>query len=119
VSAEEYFAGHDLARAVFDRLGAVLDAAGVDHSVRITRTQASYRRRRGFAYVWMPGEHLGRPAAEAVVSFGLGHPLASERFKSVVRPAPHLWMHHLEIASVDDVDAEVEGWLLAAASEAG
>ena len=71
----------------------------------------AFRRRRGFAYLWLPGQHLSHPGAEVVLSIALGRAVGSPRFKEVAHPAPGQWMHHLELRSGDDLDDEVAGWL--------
>ena len=78
----------------------------------------TFRRRRGFAYVWMPGRYLKNPAAEVVLSIALDRRIPSERFKEVVHPARSVWMHHLEIHTPDDLDDEVGRWLHDAADRA-
>jgi hypothetical protein len=83
-------------------------------TVRVSKSQVAFRRRRGFAYLWMPGMYLANPGVEVVLSIALDRELASSRFKEVVHPSPRTWMHHLEVRSLDDLDAEVLGWLLAA-----
>jgi len=87
--------------------------------IRATKSQVAFRgRRRGFAYVWWPGRYV-RSDVPAVLSIALRSPVDSPRFKSVVNPRPGLWMHHLELHSEDDLDAEVAGWLRQARDEAG
>lgn len=115
---EELFAGHPLALAVLERVRAAL-ASHEPITVRTTRSQVALRRRGGFAYLWLPGRYLARPAAEVVLSIALGRQDPSPRFKEVVHPAPAHWMHHLEIRSVDEVDDEVIAWLREAAERAG
>lgn len=86
--------------------------------VRAARSQVAFRgRRRGFAYVWWPGRYV-RSDVPAVLSIAAGSRIDSPRFKSVVHPSPGVWMHHLELRSEDDLDAEVEGWLRQARYEA-
>ena len=75
------------------------------------------RRRRGFAYVWRPGQYVGSDVP-AVLSIALPQEVSSERFKSVVHPSPTVWMHHLELDRPADVDDEVVGWLREAALDA-
>lgn len=41
--------------------------------------------------------------------------IPSPRFKQLVHPAPSIWMHHLEIHSLDELDDEVRAWLREAA----
>jgi hypothetical protein len=35
----------------------------------------------------------------------------SDRFKEIAHPAPRVWMHHLELRDVSEVDDQVSGWL--------
>ncbi|MGZ4531368.1 MAG: DUF5655 domain-containing protein, partial [Mycobacteriaceae bacterium] len=85
----------------------------------ISRSQAAFRRKRGFAYLWMPGQYLRGPTAEVVLSIVLGRLDESTRFKEVAHPAPAHWIHHLEIHNLSDLDDEVAGWLREAADRAG
>lgn len=107
---ETVFDGHPDALAAFRAVEVMVRSIGVAQ-VAVSRTQVTFRRRRGFAYVWAPGRWLRRPAAEAVLSIALGRHIESPRFKQVVQPAPSTWMHHLEIRSLDDLDEEVRSWL--------
>ena len=115
---DEFFVGSPLGRAVFDRVVELL-AATPGCSVRVTKSQVAFRRRRAFAWLWLPGRWLARPDADVVLSVSLGRPDPSPRFKEVVHPAPAHWLHHLEIAELTDVDDEVAGWLSEAADRAG
>lgn len=117
--AVELLAGSSLALGALHRVREVLVASHPDVTERVGRSQVAFRRARGFAYLWRPGQYLRHPAAEVVLSLGLPHRLESPRFKEVVHPAPSTWMHHLELSSVDDVDGEVVGWLRRAADAAG
>lgn len=116
--SEEYFAGHPGFRAVYERVRDLVESLG-ECEVRASRSQVAFRRRRGFAYLWRPGQYLAHPSAETVLSIALGRHDASPRFKEVVEPAPGQWMHHLEVASPAEVDDEVAGWLREAADRAG
>jgi len=117
VTPEELFAEHPLAMSVVERVGELLASlSGVE--VRASRSQVAFRRRRGFAYVWLPGRYLARPDAEVVLSIALRRRLESHRFKEVVEPSPGQWMHHLEISAAADLDAEVAEWLRSAAESA-
>lgn len=87
--------------------------------MRTTKSQVAFRRSRGFAFVWRPGQYLRSPASEMALSIALGQRDASPRFKEVVHPSPAVWMHHLELDGPDDVDDEVVGWLREAADAAG
>lgn len=50
----------------------------------------------------------------AVLSVALPREVASPRFKEIAHPSPKVWMHHLELRRVEEVDDEVRGWLVAA-----
>lgn len=105
-TAEEFFEGSALGLEVFGRVVAMTDALG-GAQVTVSRSQIAFRRRRGFAYLWRPGQYLRRTTAEVVLAIALGREDASPRWKQVAHPAPHVWMHHLEIRAVDDLDDEV------------
>ena len=79
-------------------------------SVSTTTSQVAFRRRRGFAYVWNPRRHL-KTDVPAVLSIALPRRIDSPRFKEIVRPSPNVWMHHLELRTAAELDAEVAGWL--------
>lgn len=98
-------------------LAALRDLGPVE--VHPTRTQVAYRRRRAFAWLWCPGRWQPRPAADVVLSVALGRADTSPRWKEVVHPSRLHWVHHLEVVSVADVDAEVVAWLREASARAG
>ncbi|KRE78570.1 DUF5655 domain-containing protein [Arthrobacter sp. Soil763] len=120
---EEVFSGSPRGLALFravEGLLVTLGPAAVSGQVhvRATKSQVAFRARRGFAYVWWPGRYV-RSTVPAVLSIALHERLASPRFKSVVQVSPSLWMHHLELHSEEDLDAEVADWLRRARDEAG
>ncbi|VXC23068.1 hypothetical protein ARTHRO9AX_220294 [Arthrobacter sp. 9AX] len=55
--------------------------------VRVTKSQVSFRRRRGFAYVWRPGAYV-RSAVPVVLSLALPCEEASPLFKEIAHPPP-------------------------------
>jgi hypothetical protein len=115
----EFFAGHPTGLAVFDRVLAIVRSHG-PAAVRVSKSQVAFRRRRGFAWLWLPERYLGaRSAGIVVLSFALGRQEASARLKEVVQVAPAHWMHHLEIRAVAEVDDVVAAWLREAADRAG
>jgi hypothetical protein len=110
VDPEAFFEGHPLGLEVFHHVRARVSGIG-PADVRATRSQVAFRRRRGFAYLWLPGQYLAHPAAEVVLSVAFPERIDSPRWKEVVQPAVKLWMHHLKICAADDVDDEVGEWL--------
>jgi hypothetical protein len=119
ITPEGFFADSPHGLAVYRHVLDIVTRARTGVTVSVTRSQVAFRRRRGFAYLWRPGQYLRNPAAEVVLSIALQREIASARFKQVAHPAPAVWMHHLEIRSVDDLDHEVQDWLLEAADLAG
>ena len=106
---ESFFDGHPDGLAVYRAVAARVAAIG-DSEVRVTRSQIAFRRRRGFAWVWRPGQYLSS-TVPAVLSVALPRRVESSRVKQVVQPSPRVWMHHLELTSPDEVDEEVTGLL--------
>jgi hypothetical protein len=109
-SPEKFFEGHDTALAVYRRVRAIVESFG-QVETRTTKSQVAFRAARGFAYLWLPGRWLTKPLAEVVLSIALRRPLESPRFKEIVQPSGHVWMHHLEVLSAEEVDDEVREWL--------
>lgn len=116
--AAEHFAGHPLGLQVLERAVGIAETVG-PVEVRVSRSQVALRRRRAFAWLWLPGRYLAHPGAELVLSVALDGRDPSPRWKQVVEPRPSRWMHHLEIRALDDVDDEVATWLREAAELAG
>ena len=106
---EQLLAGNAVGLAVLARVTEILADASVE--VRTSKSQVAFRRNRGFAYLWRPGQYLRSPGAPVVLSIVLGRRDASPRFKEVVHPSPRHWMHHLEVRAVTEVDDEVVAWL--------
>lgn len=109
---EEFFAGSPAGLALYRAVAGVISSIG-PAEVRVTKSQVAFRRRKGFAFVWRPGQYV-KTDVPAVLSFGLPREVRSPRFKEVAHPAPGVWMHHLELRDRSQVDAEVRGWLAAA-----
>jgi hypothetical protein len=104
------FEGHPVALAVVRRVRELTaDLDGV--TVAASRSGVTFRRRRGFAYVWRPGQWLTNPDAEAVLSIVLPREDRSPGWKEVAHPSAATWMHHLELAGASEIDDEVAGWL--------
>lgn len=79
--------------------------------VRVSKSQIAFRRRRGFAWAWMPGKYLHRKVAPLVLTVGLLRRDDSPRWKEIVEPYPGRFAHHLELYSLSDLNSEVREWL--------
>jgi hypothetical protein len=86
-------------------------------TMRVSRSQVAFRRGRGFAYVWRPGQYVSSEEP-AVLSIALPHELTSGRFKEVVHPCETVWMHHIELPQATEVDDHVVAWLAQAYARA-
>lgn len=76
----------------------------------LTKSQIAFRRRRGFAYVWRPGQYVHHDVP-AVLSIALPRRVSSSRFTSVAHPTDDVWMHHLELPRTSQIDGDVRSWL--------
>ncbi len=114
---EAYFAASPLGRQVYDAVAALVDEMG-PATVRVSRSQVAFRRRRGFCWIWLPGRYLSHPGAEVVLSCALGRQDPDPRWKEVVQVGGGRWMHHLEMRASDDIDRQVAAWLAEAYQQA-
>lgn len=87
-------------------------------SVRVTKSQIAFRRRKGFLYLWRPGQYVTSDVP-AVLSVVLPHEVTSPRIKQVAHPSSTVWMHHIELHQIEEIDDEVRGWLAEAFHNAG
>lgn len=106
---EEFFDGVPQGLALYREIARMAGDLG-DVETRVSKSQIAFRRRTGFAYVWLPGRYV-RSDVPAVLSFALRERLDSPRFKEVVHPSSNVWMHHLELHDAAELDDEVRGWL--------
>lgn len=108
-SVGTFFAGHAESRRIFDAVATAISSLG-PVQCRVTKSQIAFRRRIGFAWVWMPVQYLGR-GAPLVLSVALRRRDGSARWKEIVETAPGRFMHHLELRAAGEVDAQVLAWL--------
>jgi hypothetical protein len=118
LTPDEYFRDCRLGAEVHAAVTRALEPCGA-FEVRTTKSQVAYRRRRGFAYLWLPGMYLSHPDAEVVLTITLDHQEDAARFKEIAHPAAAVWQHHLEIHDAADIDDEVVAWLRDAYRGAG
>ncbi len=118
MTVDDFFAGHAVSRAIFDALQGAIDAIG-QYTLRVSKSQVTFRRRRLFAIAWMPAVYLRRPSAPLVLTVALPYHDMSPRWKQVVEPAPGRFTHHLELWTPGEVDAEVARLLVDAYRHAG
>lgn len=110
MTLDDFFAGQDESRQLFDALRRAVDSIGAAE-LRVTKSQVAFRRRRAFAWVWLPGAYLRRECAPLVLTLGFRHRDSSPRWKQIVEPAPGRFTHHLELFSAAEIDDQVRAWL--------
>jgi hypothetical protein len=110
MNTDEFFAGQAQSKELFEAVRRELEALG-ETGMRVTKSQVAFHRRRGFAWVWMPGKYLKRKTAPLVLSLSLSRRDESLRWKEIVEPYPGRFMHHLELYDTNEIDAQVRSWL--------
>lgn len=110
LTVDDFFAGREGSQRIFEALRSAVDALG-PAQVRVTKSQVAFRRRRAFAWAWIPGMYLRGEHAPLVLTLSLPRRDSSPRWKEIVEPAPGRFTHHLELRSTAAVDAEVCSWL--------
>ncbi|MGK0740612.1 DUF5655 domain-containing protein [Leucobacter sp. Z1108] len=115
-STEDLFAGFTEGLAICRAAQEAVSTVG-EASTTVTKSQVAFRRRRGFAYVWRPGQYFDSDIP-AVLSIALPREVASTRFKEVAHPSTHVWMHRIELHKASELDDQVLGWLAEAYASA-
>jgi hypothetical protein len=110
MTPDEFFSGKALPKKLFAVVRREVDAIG-ETSIRTTKSQIAFRRRRNFAWVWMPSQYLKGKTAPLVLTVALPWRDESPRWKEIVEPVPGRFTHHLELNGPADIDEEVRGWL--------
>ena len=118
MTLDEYFSGWEESRRLFDALRPAVEAVG-PAELRVTKSRVSFRRRKLFAWAWIPGKYLRGRTAPLVLTLSLPGRDPSPRWKEIVEPRPGRFTHHLELHSVEDIDDEVRAWLRIAWTAAG
>lgn len=115
-SPEDLFDGYPEGLAICDAVQRAVSSIG-EASIKVTKSQVAFRRRTAFALVWRPGQYLSS-GVPAVLTIALPHRVESDRFKEVAHSAAKVWMHHLELREVSQVDEQVVRWLAEAYANA-
>ena len=111
ISLDAFFAGREPeSRMLFEAVRVAVEAVGATE-IRATKSQVAFRRRLGFAWVWIPGQYLRGKTAPLVLTVDLHRHDTSPRWKEVIEPRPGRFTHHLELYSADQIEGEVLGWL--------
>lgn len=110
MTPDEFFDGQALSKQLFETVRREVESLG-ETSMRVTKSQVAFRRKRGFAWVWMPGVYLKRETPPLVLTLSLPRRDGSPRWKEIVEPYPGRFTHHLELHDPAEIDDEVRSWL--------
>jgi Domain of unknown function (DUF5655) len=110
MTLDAFFAGKPQPHTIFGLIAPMVEDIG-PATIRVTKSQIAFRRRRAFAWVWMPDRYLRGRTAPLVLSVSLPWRDESPRWKQVGEPYPGRFMHHLELYDPAEVDDEVRAWL--------
>ena len=107
-----FFNAHPGLLPLYEALREKILAAQPDASVRISKTQISFRSRYIFAMVSLPvHRRKGWPDEYLLFSFALGRRLDSPRVAQAVEPYPNRWTHHVLLTEPGQLDGEWMGWV--------
>jgi hypothetical protein len=113
MTLDDFFGKDQVARSLFDALAKEIGRFG-QASIRVSKSQVAFRRKKNVAVVWMPETYLRNPGAPLVLTLSFARPDDSPRWKEVTRVSPQRFTHHLELRRMKDIDSQVKGWLHAA-----
>lgn len=113
MTLDEFFGEAKAAQNLFEALSIEIAKLG-RASVRVSKSQVAFRRKKNVAVVWIPGRYLQHPQAPLVLTLSFPKRDESDRWKQITQVSPTRFTHHLELRSVKDINAQVRGWLLAA-----
>jgi Domain of unknown function (DUF5655) len=110
MTLDELFSGRETSRRIFDALRGAVEEVG-PAGMRVSKSQVAFRRRRAFAWAWVPGMYLRGDTAPLVLTLSLHRRDDSPRWKEIVEPKAGRFTHHLELRSEDEIDGEVRSWI--------
>ncbi len=85
---------------------------GDEFSIKVSKTQISFRNRYIFAMASLPYRRLkGWPQMYLLVSFGLRDRKESSRIAQASEPYPNRWTHHVIVQAEEEIDDELMGWI--------
>ena len=97
---------------VYSALKNALMAAYADMTVKVSKTQISFRSRYVFAMASLPWRRVkGWPRTYLLVSFGLAYQKESPRIAQSVEAYPGRWTHHVLVQDVNEIDNELLSWI--------
>ncbi len=90
VTLDEFFAGCDASRELFEAVRRAVEELG-PVELRVTKSQIAFRRRIAFAWAWVPGQYLRRKAAPLVLTVGLRRRAGKRSWSHIQADSPTTW----------------------------
>lgn len=109
MTLDEFFAGREAARLLFEMLRAEVEQLG-EIEVRVSKSQVAFWHDHNVAVVWTPDRYR-KGTAPLVLTVSLRRRDPSRRWKEVVSVSGGRYTHHLELRSAEEIDDDVRGWL--------
>jgi len=105
-----FFSDMPGALPLYSQLRTWLLAAFPETTVKVQKTQITFKARYGFAFVSLR-RMRGCPPVFLILTLGLGRRLDSPRVAVAVEPYPNRWTHHLILSQPEQLDEELTDWL--------
>ena len=97
---------------VYTVLKEKLDQKYPDMSIKVTKTQISFRNKYVFAMASLPYRRKKEwPKEYLMVSFGLAYQKESPRIVQSVEAYPNRWTHHVIVETAEEIDEELMRWI--------
>ncbi len=107
-----FFNGHPGLLPIYGLLRERLTAVYPDLTVKVSKTQISFRNKHLFAMASLPWRRVkGWPEEYLLVSFGLDGEKCSPRIAQAVEAYPGRWTHHVAVTGPSEIDGELLGWI--------
>ena len=110
MTIDDFFEDREESRNLFEAIARQIAAIG-EVTIRVSKSQIAFKRKRNIAIVWMPGQYLKSNAAPLVLTLSFPKPDPSSRWKEIIQIGPQRFTHHLELYEASDIDGQVAGWL--------
>ena len=108
-----YFAGHKRELELYMAFESIMCRLFPDSSVKVQKTQISFYGKHLFAAAAIPVRRKrGWPKECLMITIGLPQLLSSDRIAVAVEPYPGRWTHHILIEHKEQLDEEIESWLI-------
>ena len=114
--AEVFFQGFPRERMLYGKFAALLERLVPDARLNVRRTQLSFFLNTMFLAVWLLPRKNKKP--RIIVALSLGRAVESDRVMASSRVSTSRWTVHIPLESEENLDKEMEGWILEAAEKA-